>query len=224
MQGEAFECDKKELKEETDENRPGFLLSLLPLVVLLIVFNVFKVNISLSILLTSIIAGILFFPFTGKEKTLSAVNKGAVAALLPTGVIAGVNGFAAVVQAVPEYQQMIDGLLGSKLPPVIMLILCIAAICMMTGGSTTGTQIALPILAPALSGMGLTLPFIHRVGTFAATMLDSLPNSGAVIMAVNLTGLKMKDAYMPIFVSTVLATSCGTLFVALIMYFLPMLP
>ena len=32
----------------------------------------------------------------------------------------------------------------------------------------------------------LSLSFVHRVGTFAATMLDSLPNSGAVIMAVGL--------------------------------------
>ena len=95
---------------------------------------------------------------------------------------------------------------------------------MMTGGSTTGTQIALPILAPALSKLGLSLPFIHRVGTFAATMLDSLPNSGAVIMAVGLADLKMKDGYPPVFVSTVLATSCGTIVVSLIMKLLPMLP
>ena len=119
---------------------------------------------------------------------------------------------------------MIDGLLGSALHPVLLLVICVAVICMMTGGSTTGTQIALPILAPALSKLGLSLPFIHRVGTFAATMLDSLPNSGAVIMAVGLADLKMKDGYPPVFVSTVLATSCGTIVVSLIMKLLPMLP
>ena len=68
------------------------------------------------------------------------------------------------------------------------------------------------------------MPFIHRVGVFAATMLDSLPNSGAVIMAVGLADLKMKEGYPPVFVSTVLATSCGTIMVAVIMSLFPMLP
>lgn len=111
--------------------------------------------------------------------------------------------------------------IGSRLT---ILILCIAFICMMTGGSTTGTQIALPVITPTLTKLGLSLPFIHRVGTFAATMLDSLPNSGAVIMAIDLADLKMKDGYPPVFVSTVIATTCGTITVALIMTLFPMLP
>ena len=43
-------------------------------------------------------------------------------------------------------------------------------------------------------------------------------------MAVGLADLKMKDGYPPVFVSTVLATVCGTAAVALIMSLLPALP
>ena len=222
--GEKFEADTEDEIDVLRGKRPKFLLSLIPLLVLLIVFNVFKINISISILISSVVASIIFFPELGKKKLLLAINDGVVTSLLPAGIIAGVNGFAAVVQSVPEYQKLIDSLLTSTLPPVLMLILCIALICMMTGGSTTGTQIALPIIAPHLTAVGLTLPFIHRVGTFAATMLDSLPNSGAVIMAVNIANLKMKEAYPPVFVSTVLATTCGTIIVAIVMTLFPMLP
>ena len=175
-------------------------------------------------MLTALVAAAIFYPKLGKAKVMASINEGAASALIPVGAIAGVNGFAAVVQSVPEYQMMIDSMLGATIPPVLLLVLCIAFICMMTGGSTTGTQIALPIIAPALTKLGLSLPFIHRVGTFAATMLDSLPNSGAVIMAVGLADLKMKDGYPPVFVSTVLATTCGTIAVALVMTFFPMLP
>ena len=222
--GETFVPGPKDVFMEEGSSKPSFLISMIPILVLLVVFNVFKVNISISILLTAAVAAVLFFPKLGKEKVLSSVNEGAASALIPTGAIAGVNGFAAVVQSVPEYQQMIDGMLNASVSPIILLVGCIAVICMMTGGSTTGTQIALPIITPALSSLGLSLPFIHRVGTFAATMLDSLPNSGAVIMAVNLADLKMKDGYPPVFVSTVLATTCGTAVVAIVMKLLPWLP
>ena len=202
----------------------GAVGALLPILVLLVIFNILKVNISLSILLTALVSAALFFPQLGGKKIMSSFNEGAQSSLIPVGAIAGVNGFAAVIQAVPEYQILIDSLLNATVPPVILLVVCIAIICMMTGGSTTGTQIALPIITPALTKLGLSLPFIHRVGTFAATTLDSLPNSGAVIMAVGLADLKMKDGYPPVFVSTVLATISGTAAVAIIMTLFPMLP
>ena len=129
-----------------------------------------------------------------------------------------------MAQTVPEYEKVIDKLLSSSLPPVLMLIFCVSLICMITGGSTTGTQIALPVISPVLTDLGLSLPFIHRVGTFAATMLDSIPSSGAIIMAINVAGLKMKDGYPPVFVSTIIATICGTIAVALMMSLFPMLP
>lgn len=222
--GETFVPGPKDVFTDTNQKKPGFLLSVIPILVLLVVFNLFKVNISLAILLTAAVSVVVFFPKLGGKKVMESINEGAVSSLIPIGAIAGVNGFAAVVQAVPEYQQMIDGMLSASIPPVLLLVLCIAFICMMTGGSTTGTQIALPIITPALTKLGLSLPFIHRVGTFAATMLDSLPNSGAVIMAVGLADLKMKDGYPPVFVSTVLATTFGTMAVAVVMTLFPMLP
>lgn len=222
--GEAFVAGPKDVFVSEGQEKPSVISAMIPIVILLIVFNVFKVNISLSILLTALVAAAIFYPKLGKAKVMASINEGAASALIPVGAIAGVNGFAAVVQSVPEYQVLIDSMLGATIPPVLLLVLCIAFICMMTGGSTTGTQIALPIIAPALTKLGLSLPFIHRVGTFAATMLDSLPNSGAVIMAVGLADLKMKDGYPPVFVSTVLATTCGTIAVALVMTLFPMLP
>lgn len=222
--GETFVAGPKDVFAPDMQEKPSFILSMLPIVILLVVFNVFKVNISLSILLTALAAAAVFYPRLGRAAIMSSVNEGVSSALISVGSIAGVNGFAAVVQSVPEYQILIDGMLEATIPPVLLLVLCIAFICMMTGGSTTGTQIALPAITPTLTKLGLSLPFIHRVGTFAATMLDSLPNSGAVIMAIDLADLKMKDGYPPVFVSTVIATTCGTITVALIMTLFPMLP
>lgn len=222
--GERFALGAKDKLVQTEDKNVPFLVAGLPILVLLIGFNVFGISISLAILLTALVAAAAFYSKMGGAKIVKAVNEGAVSAMVPAGAIAAVNGFAAVVQEVPEYQIMIDKLLTSKLPPILLLIVGVSIICMITGGSTTGTQIALPILAPVLTNFGMPLPFIHRVGTFAATTLDSLPNSGSVIMAVGLADLKMKEGYPPVFVSTVLATISGTLVTALIMYLFPALP
>lgn len=222
--GETFIPGPKDIIDGNPQQKIGFLRCLLPLLSLLIMFNFLQLDISIAILLSCIIAVIVFFPELKREKILYSVNEGAFQALLPTMTIAGINGFAAVIQTIPEYQSLLDGLLTSSLPPVLMLIMSIAFICMITGGSTTGTQIALPVITPVLTNLGLSLPFIHRVGVFASTMLDSIPSSGAIIMAVNVAGLKMKEGYPPVFVSTIIATTAGTIAVALTMGLFPMLP
>lgn len=222
--GETFVPGPTDIFTEDSTPRPGLVASLVPIIALLVIFNVVGVNIALSILITSIIAALIFMPKIGFRGIMLSVNDGAAQSLAPVGAIAGVNGFAAVVQSLPEYQKLIDGMLNADVPAVVLLIACVSVICMMTGGSTTGAQIALPAIAPALTKLGLSLPFIHRVGVFAATMLDSLPNSGSVIMAVGLANLKMREGYPPVFVSTVLATACGTIATAIVMSLFPMLP
>lgn len=222
--GERFALGPKDVFIDEKQDRPGLIVSFIPFFTLLILFNLVKLNISISILITVLVTIALFFPYLKKEKVHLSLNEGAVAALVPMGAIAAVNGFAAVIQTVPAYQKIIDGLLVADLSPLFLLVLVVSLICMMTGGSTTGTQIALPILSPTLTHMGMTLPQIHRIGVFAATTLDSLPNSGSVIMAVGLADLEMREGYPPVFISTVVATICGTIAVAAVMMLAPMLP
>lgn len=222
--GESFKLGPKDTMAKPMGNMPSLLSCLLPIVFLLVVFNILKINISFSIALTAIVAAIIFYPQLKGAGIFKAINSGAAKSLSPIGAIGTVNGFAAVVQSVPEFQTTIDALIHSSMSPIVMLIGIVAIICMMTGGSTTGAQIALPIIAPALKAVGIPLEYVHRVGTYAATMLDSLPNSGSVVMAVSLADLDMKDGYPPVFVSTVVATILGTIVVALIMTLFPMLP
>ena len=51
---------------------------------------------------------------------------------------------------------------------------------------------------------------IHRIGCFAATTLDSLPYSGAILMLLPLCRMKLREVYPPLFITTVIATTCGT--------------
>ena len=60
--GETFAPGPKDVFVSDDQAKPKFIVALLPILVLLVIFNILKVNISLSILLTAIVSAALFFP------------------------------------------------------------------------------------------------------------------------------------------------------------------
>lgn len=126
--GETFVAAPKDVFAEDSSSKPGFFVSLIPIIALLVIFNVLGVDIALSILITSVIAALIFLPRLGFKGVLLAVNTGAASSLAP------------------------------------------------------------------------------------------------VIMAVGLADLKMREGYPPVFISTVLAASCGTIAVALVMTLFPWLP
>ena len=93
----------------------------------------------------------------------------------------------------------------------MLCVISVAFLCALTGGSTTGQSIVLPIVQPILESKGLAASVMHRIATFAATTLDSLPHSGTILMTVTYSDLKMKDSYPAIFVTTTVATTIVTL-------------
>lgn len=222
--GERFSYGEKDVPQQKMAARPSFLAAVIPFIVLLVLFNVFSLHIAVASLAACVVATVLFFPYLKREKVLRAVNVGALSSVMPACTIGAVNGFAAIIQLTPEYDSIIHGLLNLKASPVLLLIICISFLCGITGGSTTGTQIAMPVLAGPLVEKGLSLVMVHRVGVYAATMIDSLPHSGAVNMAVSAADLTMREAYPAVFCSTVIATTAGTIVVALTMYLFPFLP
>ncbi|MFR6157768.1 MAG: GntP family permease, partial [Coprococcus sp.] len=74
------------------------------------------------------------------------------------------------------------------------------------GSGTGGLAIAMSNIAPEYIAMGVNPEVLHRIGTMAATGLDSLPHSGAVVVLLTLCGMTHKDSYKQIFVTTVVIT------------------
>lgn len=223
--GEVFAYGANETRfNPENRKRPSLICSLIPLVFLVVVFNVFSLHIFPSAMMTCILAVILLRKNLTKEEIAHAFNQAGADSVVPAATIGAINGFAAIVQTLPEYQKVIDGMLALEAPPALLLIVVVAFICCMTGGSTTGSTLAFPVLAPVLTAQGLSMAFVHRVGCFAATTIDSLPHSASVIMAADVGKLKMREAYPAVFATTVVATICGTIAVAVVMSLFPFLP
>lgn len=125
--------------------------------------------------------------------------------------VAAICGFAGVVTNTEAFTTMLNAITGINMSPMLICAVVVSIMCMLTGGSSTGQLISLPLIAPKLLDLGLNVNAIHRIACFAATTLDSMPYSGAILMLLPMCRMKLREIYPPMFITTVIATTCGTI-------------
>lgn len=213
--GEVFAYGPNDTVHDDSEQLPSALLSAIPLIFIFAIFNFLKVDITIAMAAGTLLSVILFWKQLKAHGALKVINEGAKASCSALLFISAIIGFGTVVTSTQAYQVILDALLHLPIHPYFQLILCVWGFAAISGSATAGPRLALPILGPMYTGMGYPAGALHRIAAFAGTVTDSLPHNGAVIMACQLAGRSMKDAYPGIFVSTVLATGAGTIAVAL---------
>jgi len=219
--GDHFERHPLDPQMDPDMEKPSFLISLLPMIFLFVMFNVFKVNIVISLVLSCLLSIALFWKQLRKKDLKQILCSGTVDSIPMTMTVGAICGFAAVITKSDAFQTMLNAITSINTSPILICVIVVALMCMLTGGSSTGQLIALPEIAPKLLDMGLNVNIIHRVSVFAATTLDSMPYCGSILMLLPMCHMKLKEIYPAMFITTVVATSCGTAAVALMCALFP---
>lgn len=127
-----------------------------------------------------------------------------------TMTVAAICGFAGVITNTDAFQSMITAITSISIAPILICWVVVALMCMLTGGSSTGQLVALPIIAPKLQALGLTASTIHRVSAFAAIHARLHALFGQHPHAAPMCHMKLKEVYPALFVTTVIATTVGT--------------
>ena len=215
--GINFEYGPNDTALPEDQKLPNFWLSLIPLVSIFITFNFLGLNISLACAV-GVLLCIIFFArnLESRSHIIPTMTDGAQAGIISCLLISAVTGFGAVVSASVGYEIMLNGLLGADMPAMVKLLIVILIFAAVAGSPTTAVNMTLPTLGPVFQSMGVSLASVHRISVYAATITDSLPCSGGVVMGVNMSGKPFKESYPPIFVATVVATACGTVAVMIL--------
>lgn len=179
LNGETFAYGSRDIHWDEDENaakRPGLIISLIPLLVLIIIFNIFSVNIFMATMIGWILALILFWKYIdGRKEVMEICVEGGKDAFGPISSVGSLVGFTSVVQLLPGFQTLLDSIFTIDVSPVIILILAISLVAGLTGSSTSAVRIGIPLIAERCTAAGLSLSFIHRVSCFACTTIDTLP-------------------------------------------------
>ena len=153
--GIHFEYGPTDIKFDEGRSMPNFIISLLPLIIIFVLFNVVQLNIVVAEIIGLPIALLLFWPQLKPGRTVAGifdlVTDGAHSCAVGLLTMGSVMGYASVVKETMGFQAFVDLLLGLEISPYIKLILGIAILCALTGASSTGILLVLPDVAGVTS-------------------------------------------------------------------------
>ena len=157
-------------------------------------------------LVTAIIALIVLR--LGKWTNLQhSLNKGAYSSMLPIFNTGSEVGYGAVIATLAGFAVLRDSVLNlSPNNPLISEAVAMTTLAGITGSSSGGLSIALPILGKEYLAQavahGINPELLHRVAVMAAGGLDTLPHSGAVITLFAICHLTHKQSYKDVAIVT----------------------
>ncbi len=233
--GETFDYGPiKPLPQDGEHKLPNFFVGLIPLVIVFLLFAIVH-NASLALVCGIISTIVLMAPyFKDNEKkgafakwgskVLASLNEGSLNGATAIMTLCAAAGFAAVVQHTEAFNGMVGVLFGLPVSPLIMGILLSIIVVAFTSSPPAALGIALPMVAsvfiwtaePVLSANALA-----RVAAIAVSTFETLPVNGLILLTTGLCCVKIKDAYLPMFLQTVIMTLIGTVVAAAMLLIAP---
>ncbi|MDX2330869.1 GntP family permease [Campylobacter hepaticus] len=151
--GEFYEESKDKYQLPSDEKIPHFILSLIPLLCVIILLNVFSFEI-INALLCGIFA-ILLLNIHRFRNFVKAMNEGVQGSIIAIINTSGAVGFGSVVKAVPGFQTLTNLLLDFKINPLISEGIAVNLLAGATGSASGGLD-ALPHNGAVLTLLAIT--------------------------------------------------------------------
>lgn len=227
--GECFD-EPVGYEEKKLDKEPNFVLSILPLIVVVLVLNLLPMFVafpddmkSTYSIIIALLCGIILSAIFNMDKmpeVMKAINDGANSSVTAIMNTSAVVGFGSVVKAVPAFAILTELVLGIKASPLISLALSVTLLAGATGSSSGGMGIALEALGAQYmelaAQMNIDPGAYHRIASIASGGLDSLPHCGAVITLLAVTGMNHKKSYADIGMVTVVIPCIATLAVVLL--------
>lgn len=206
---------------EKRDSLPNPIISILPLISVLVVSFIFHDKYEQYALILALLSGIIVTWILNRKyfrNFWQAVGEGTEGALIAIGNTSAVVGFGGVAKITPAFDTAVNALTDLPGNPLIGGAFAIMVIAGLTGSSSGGQTIALPILAPHYLDMGVNAEALHRTVSLSSGTLDSLPHGGYAVTTIrSISGETHKDAYPAFGAMTVLVPIIGVV-VAVILF------
>lgn len=194
--------EERNITSDPDERMPHWLVAFLPIALILVLFNGFKMPVEGAVFLGIILSCVLFFPYLKNFETyVELMNRGGVnsgEALLNTAIVVGFGG---VAQNTEGFKIIVDRVLNMNISPLVFVAIAVAVCAGMCGSASGGMGVAFNALKDTFVSLGVNLEHVHRIGVIAAGTLDTLPHQGGQITILAITHMNHRTAYWDICVS-----------------------
>jgi len=205
IKGLGFVTDEyveAEMNKSIDKAMPNPFISLLPLIVIIVLFNV--VHLAVEIALTvGVLSGIvLLYRYGGNASAwLQVCNKGAnnsATVILNTAMVVG---FAGVMKTTTAFSTLVSNLGNMSMSPLVYVAITSALCAAAAASASGGMGVALEAFKETYLSFGISPEIIHRIAVIAGGTFDSLPHTGGQITLLNICRQSHKDAYLHMFVT-----------------------
>ncbi|QUG42431.1 GntP family permease [Psychrobacillus sp. INOP01] len=221
--GERFVDRETDPTFDTTRNLPNPFLAMVPLLVVLVISYIFHDKLAQSALIIALLGGVIATYIVGRKYSKNfweAFSAGTVGAIIAIGNTAAVVGFGGVAKNVPAFTTAVEAMTNIPGSPLIGAAIAVSVIAGMTGSSSGGQTIALPLLAPHYMDMGVNPEALHRVVSISSGALDSLPHNGYVVTTIqSICGEKHSAAYWPVAATTVVVPALGVILAIILFSF-----
>jgi len=187
-------------KEGYRESLPPVWRAILPLVIVLVCYNGFNLNINYSIAIGAIAAMLLEARKLGKG-AVKVMERGALAALVPVGCLCAVAGIGGIITVTPFFAKVLELLQSSTLHPYLLALVSCQILGFSLGSASSTISTSLTTLTPIYEGYvarGFSLGSLHRLTVFGSTGLSALPSSGGVAGTLAVFKTSYKESYWPV--------------------------
>jgi len=188
----------------TMEKLPNVWLSIIPLIVVIVLLNVLKLDAVIALSAGALVCYVFFFK--NFKSILDTLTKGAVNTVIPIVNTCADVGYGMAVAATAGFKVVTAWLLTLPMHPIISLSIATNIMCAITGSASGGLGIILATLSAKYVALGLNPELIHRISTMSAGCFDAMPHNGVVITFFAVAGLTHMNSYKHMFFGHIIAT------------------
>lgn len=194
-----------------DAKLPNWLLSLVPLLLVIIFLNIVKIQ-PIYALGIGILA-IMLLNWKERKKFIPAINAGGAGSVVAVLNTSAAVGFGAVIVVVPAFEGITDFLFNLSSNPLVAEALSVSLMSIITGSASGGQGIALEAYGATFNELalssGINPEVFHRIASVASSA-SAVPNNGALLTILAVTGLTHKETYKYVFVVGLLIPAIAT--------------
>ncbi|MCL1837355.1 MAG: hypothetical protein FWG46_07405 [Treponema sp.] len=224
----GFEEDPKfeEGAKGADLPKWHWLAGLLPIIAVVVVFNVFKQPLVIALLCGIVLCCLINIQqYKILLPSISAGANGSLTAIMNTSCAVG---FGTVVQMVPGFASLRDSMLNMPGNILFSQSVAVNVLAGATGSASGGMSIALGALGARYREMAMTIAngveekayyineLLHRVASQSSGGLDTLPHNGAVLTLLAVSHCTHKESYKGVFITTCLIPTVISMLLALV--------
>lgn len=203
-------------------NLPNPLIALIPMVLVFVLYNAFKINVNYALMAGSILAILLMHKgFKNLSTFLKCLGSACTNAAIVSCGAAAVSGFGSVVAVTPAFAGLCDKLAEFNGNPLVVAMIAMMIMTLVGGSGPAGLGVGLPVFTPLAQSMGANMNAFARISAFCATTFDTLPTNAGYIAANEICKTQASKSYKYVGVCTVLNTTIGTIVLCIICIALP---